>query len=99
MSDISGQHNLKLDGGKLLEQIQTLGDLRSDKVVGGRTRIALTDSEKAGEIWWCSGCENLNSTSRSTHRRHFRYAQIRKERSAPRTADGGFAYHSNSVGT
>ncbi|UIF87885.1 Zn-dependent hydrolase [Cupriavidus sp. UYPR2.512] len=48
MCDISEQQVLKLDGGKLLEQVRVLGGVGADEDVGGRTRIALTDSEKAG---------------------------------------------------
>ncbi|MFW3895688.1 Zn-dependent hydrolase [Pseudomonas bharatica] len=40
--------NLQLDGALLLEQIRILGELGADPVQGGRTRIALTDVEKAG---------------------------------------------------
>lgn len=39
---------LRLNGSLLLQQIQALGDLGADTVNGGRTRIALTDAEKAG---------------------------------------------------
>ncbi|WP_462401516.1 allantoate amidohydrolase [Pseudomonas sp. Marseille-QA0332] len=39
---------LKLDGDKLIQQINALGLIGTDHVVGGRTRIALTDDEKAG---------------------------------------------------
>jgi len=40
--------NLQLDGALLLEQIRLLGELGADPVHGGRTRIALSDAEKAG---------------------------------------------------
>lgn len=40
--------NLQLDGALLLEQIRILGELGADPLHGGRTRIALTDAEKAG---------------------------------------------------
>ncbi len=40
--------NLQLDGALLLEQIRLLGELGADPVQGGRTRIALSDAEKAG---------------------------------------------------
>jgi len=40
--------SLSLDGGQLLAQIQSLGHIGADAAVGGRTRIALTDAEKAG---------------------------------------------------
>ncbi|HBO3329441.1 TPA: Zn-dependent hydrolase [Pseudomonas aeruginosa] len=39
---------LCLNGSKLLEQIRILGEIGSDHVNGGRTRIALTDAEKVG---------------------------------------------------
>lgn len=39
---------LRLNGPLLIEQIRALGELGTDPVDGGRTRIALTDSEKAG---------------------------------------------------
>ena len=49
MGEISSkQQMLKLDGKKLLQQIGKLGEIGADGDVGGRTRIALTDSEKAG---------------------------------------------------
>ncbi|MEK6347016.1 MAG: Zn-dependent hydrolase [Burkholderia sp.] len=37
-----------LDGPKLLAQLQALGEIGADASAGGRTRIALTDAEKAG---------------------------------------------------
>ncbi|MDN8618335.1 Zn-dependent hydrolase [Variovorax ginsengisoli] len=37
-----------LDAKLFLDQIRTLGDIGTDATVGGRTRIALTDDEKAG---------------------------------------------------
>lgn len=40
--------NLQLNGALLLEQIRILGELGADPLHGGRTRIALTDAEKAG---------------------------------------------------
>lgn len=40
--------NLHLNGPLLLEQIRRLGELGADPVHGGRTRIALSDAEKAG---------------------------------------------------
>lgn len=40
--------NLTLNGALLLEQIRILGELGADPLHGGRTRIALTDAEKAG---------------------------------------------------
>ncbi|MFC3531112.1 Zn-dependent hydrolase [Vogesella facilis] len=39
---------LHLDGDTLLRQIQALGDIGRDENLGGRTRIAYTDAEKAG---------------------------------------------------
>ncbi|HEJ1327430.1 Zn-dependent hydrolase [Pseudomonas aeruginosa] len=39
---------LRLNGPILLRQILTLGEIGGDPVNGGRTRIALTDAEKAG---------------------------------------------------
>lgn len=39
---------VRLDGATLLAQLSELGALGSDPVAGGRTRIALTDDEKAG---------------------------------------------------
>ncbi|MFZ6049338.1 Zn-dependent hydrolase [Pseudomonas sp. CR3202] len=39
---------LRLNGPILLQQIRTLGEIGADPVNGGRTRIALTDAEKAG---------------------------------------------------
>ena len=39
---------LQLDGAVLLQQIQALGQVGTDAELGGRTRIALTDAEKAG---------------------------------------------------
>ncbi|WP_457790729.1 allantoate amidohydrolase [Pseudomonas sp. PL-6] len=38
----------RLNGALLLEQIRALGEIGVDSVNGGRTRIALTDAEKAG---------------------------------------------------
>ncbi|WP_316155101.1 Zn-dependent hydrolase [Cupriavidus sp. BIC8F] len=39
---------LHLDGATLLRQLKELGEIGADSEVGGRTRIALTDDEKAG---------------------------------------------------
>lgn len=39
---------LQLDGAVLLQQIQALGQVGTDAELGGRTRIALTNAEKAG---------------------------------------------------
>ena len=38
----------RLNGALLIEQIRVLGEIGADPVGGGRTRIALTDAEKAG---------------------------------------------------
>lgn len=40
--------SLTLDGVFLVEQLRQLGELGADREVGGRTRIALTDDERAG---------------------------------------------------
>ena len=39
---------LQLDGAAMLCQIRELGDIGRDDELGGRTRIAFTDAEKAG---------------------------------------------------
>ncbi|NQD93581.1 Zn-dependent hydrolase [Pseudomonas sp. CrR25] len=39
---------LRLNGSILLQQVRTLGEIGADPVNGGRTRIALSDAEKAG---------------------------------------------------
>lgn len=39
---------LRLNGSILLQQVRALGEIGADQVNGGRTRIALTDAEKAG---------------------------------------------------
>ncbi len=39
---------LRLNEARLLQQIRLLGEIGTDRVNGGRTRIALTDAEKAG---------------------------------------------------
>ncbi|RZF25764.1 Zn-dependent hydrolase [Paraburkholderia sp. UYCP14C] len=44
----SASSSLKLDGAVLLRQLHQLGELGADREVGGRTRIALTDDERAG---------------------------------------------------
>jgi len=41
-------NDLRLNGSLMLQQIQALGQLGADAEHGGRTRIALTDAEKAG---------------------------------------------------
>lgn len=40
--------SLHLDGTILLNQLRQLGEIGADREVGGRTRIALTDDERAG---------------------------------------------------
>ncbi|WP_338524329.1 Zn-dependent hydrolase [Pseudomonas batumici] len=40
--------DLRLSGATLLQQIRALGELGADPLNGGRTRIALTDTEKSG---------------------------------------------------
>jgi len=40
--------SLPLDGDTLLHQIRALGEIGAEQELGGRTRIALTDAEKAG---------------------------------------------------
>lgn len=42
------QNTIKLDGAQLLSQLRELGEVGADSEIGGRTRIALTDAEKAG---------------------------------------------------
>nr|WP_175799967.1 Zn-dependent hydrolase [Burkholderia anthina] len=42
------QPALELDGALLLDQLRRLGDIGVDPDAGGRTRIALTDDERAG---------------------------------------------------
>jgi N-carbamoyl-L-amino-acid hydrolase len=39
---------LRLNGPALLQQLRELGEIGADPVAGGRTRVALTDAEKAG---------------------------------------------------
>ncbi|MEX3815939.1 Zn-dependent hydrolase [Paraburkholderia sp. BR13439] len=46
--NMSVSSSLMLDGALLLEQLRQLGELGADREVGGRTRIALTDDERAG---------------------------------------------------
>ncbi|RZF24063.1 Zn-dependent hydrolase [Paraburkholderia sp. UYCP14C] len=46
--DTSVPSSLILDGATLLRQLHQLGELGADRAVGGRTRIALTDDERAG---------------------------------------------------
>ncbi|MEM5368380.1 Zn-dependent hydrolase [Paraburkholderia azotifigens] len=40
--------SLTLDGALMIEQLRQLGEVGADRDAGGRTRIALTDDEKAG---------------------------------------------------
>lgn len=42
------QNTIQLDGARLLSQLLELGEVGADSEIGGRTRIALTDAEKAG---------------------------------------------------
>ncbi len=42
------ERRLHLDGATLLRQLRELGEIGADSELGGRTRIALTDDEKAG---------------------------------------------------
>jgi N-carbamoyl-L-amino-acid hydrolase len=46
--DTSVPSSLILDGAILLRQLHQFGELGADREVGGRTRIALTDDERAG---------------------------------------------------
>jgi beta-ureidopropionase / N-carbamoyl-L-amino-acid hydrolase len=39
---------LHIDGARLIQQLQQLGEIGADAEAGGRTRIALTDAERAG---------------------------------------------------
>lgn len=48
MSRLEGNADFRVDGPKLLEQLRELGEVGADQIAGGRTRIALTDDEKAG---------------------------------------------------
>ncbi|MFF7860322.1 Zn-dependent hydrolase [Pseudomonas sp. LLC-1] len=84
MSNVPG---LQLNGAKLLQQIKTLGDIGVDLTQGGRTRIALSDAEKAGRdqlLAWMRELEldiqvdrignifgSLRSTSDTGHDRPF----------------------------
>ncbi|MGX5727999.1 allantoate amidohydrolase [Metapseudomonas otitidis] len=45
---MSHSPDVRLNGPQLLGQIRILGDVGTDSVDGGRTRIALTDAEKSG---------------------------------------------------
>lgn len=45
---MSNRSEPRLNGSILLQQIRALGEIGADPVNGGRTRIALTDAEKAG---------------------------------------------------
>jgi len=52
--------SLQLDGALLIEQLRKLGELGADSDVGGRTRIALTDDERAGRdliVKWMRGLD------------------------------------------
>jgi len=48
ITHLRGSAALNLDGATLLGQLRELGEVGAYKTVGGRTRIALTDDEKAG---------------------------------------------------
>lgn len=50
----------RLNGAVLLEQIRALGDIGIDPVNGGRTRIALTDVERAGRDQLVAWMQELN---------------------------------------
>lgn len=56
---MSMRSELHLNGPILLQQIRTLGELGADTVNGGRTRIALSDSEKAGRDQLVAWMEEL----------------------------------------
>jgi len=45
---MSPSHDLRLDAALLLQQIRSLGEIGADVRDGGRTRIALSDADKAG---------------------------------------------------
>lgn len=47
-SSAASNNALDLDGVTLLRQLRELGELGTDTAMGGRTRIALTDDERAG---------------------------------------------------
>lgn len=47
-STASSTASLRLNGPLLLQQLRALGEIGADPVNGGRTRVALTDAEKAG---------------------------------------------------
>lgn len=48
MSATNAPTVLRLNGAVLLQQLHELGEIGADPVAGGRTRVALTDAEKAG---------------------------------------------------
>lgn len=48
MPDKNTAAALRLNGLVLLQQLRELGEIGADPVAGGRTRVALTDAEKAG---------------------------------------------------
>lgn len=48
MSETKAPAVLHLNGSVLLRQLRELGEIGADPVAGGRTRVALTDAEKAG---------------------------------------------------
>lgn len=48
MPQTNPSDTLELNGARLLQQLRELGEIGADPVAGGRTRVALTDDEKAG---------------------------------------------------
>ena len=48
MSETKAPAVLQLNGPVLLQQLRELGEIGADPVAGGRTRVALSDAEKAG---------------------------------------------------
>jgi N-carbamoyl-L-amino-acid hydrolase len=52
--------SLTLDRERLLEQLRQLGALGADPVAGGRTRIALTDADRAGRDLLVTWMRELN---------------------------------------
>lgn len=55
-------NELRINGERLEKSIRTMGQIGTDSVNGGRTRLALTDEDKAGRDLLCSwlreaGCE------------------------------------------
>ncbi len=52
--------NLRLDGDTLLEQLRQLGEIGRDRQIGGRTRLALTETDKAGRDRLVAWMHELN---------------------------------------